>query len=171
MVEATQRTQAVSPLNLRLRSPRQVSRTSSRVSGGLTINTLRATSGPPAGALSTSSGPLRSDGSRRSTSLFDLPRSGQGFLARLRGSTRSANPLLGGFSFGQQDGVGTSALSSKRVRGGLSLSALQSQQASLRPKFQRLDNSSRLLIARTSASRSNQGFGISLLNRSFNLLG
>ena len=165
-VEATQSADATS--RLRLRSPLQINRTRSPVRDGLTLPILRATGGPPAASVSSrSSGPTLSDGGRRRSSLFDLPTSGQGFLERLKGQTRSASPLLGAFSAtagGSASGLGPPTH-------GNSLSVLQNRNAGLQPKFQRLDNSSRFLLAQSNASRFNEGFELIPLSSGISLLG
>lgn len=164
-VEAVQSTEATA--RLRLRSPRQINRSGAQVRDGLTLPTLRAMGGPPAGSVLTrSSGPTLSDGGRRSRSVFDLPTSGQAFLERLRGQSRNASPLLGAFSGTRETGNGSGILTSGR-----SLAALQAQNASLQPRFQRLDSTSRFLLAQANANRSNQGFGTNLLSSSISLIG
>ena len=163
-VEAVQSNEATA--RLRLRSPRQINRSSAQVRDGLTLTTLRATGGPPAGALTRSSGPMLPDGGRRRGSVFDLPTSGQGFLERLRGQARNASPLLGAFSGTRETRDGSGILTSGR-----SLAALQAQSAMLQSRFRRLDSTSRFLLAQANSSRPNQGFATNLLSSSSSLLG
>jgi hypothetical protein len=60
------------------------------VQNGQSLSALRDTS---SGVQQFSSGITQPDGGRRSTSLFDLPSSGQGLVTRLRAQVRSASPL------------------------------------------------------------------------------
>ena len=164
-VEAVQSNEATA--RLRLRSPRQINRGSAQVRDGLTLPMLRATGGPPASSVLTrSSGPTLPDGGRRRSSVFDLPTGGQAFLERLRGQSRNASPLLGAFSVTRETSNGSGILTRSR-----SLAALQAQNATLRPRFQRLDSTSRFLLAQANTSRSNQGFATNLLSSSISLLG
>ncbi|MFH1571796.1 MAG: hypothetical protein ABIL09_27650 [Gemmatimonadota bacterium] len=66
-----------------------------RVTDSYTLAALRATSGPP---TATGEAVSASGLGRRSTSLFDLPRSGAGVLSRLRGQVRSTSPLTAALS-------------------------------------------------------------------------
>jgi hypothetical protein len=75
--------------------------------------------------------------------------------------------LLGAFSAsagGRTGGLGPPT-------SGRSLTVLQNQNASLQPKFQRLDNSSRFLLAQSSSNRFNEGFELISLSSDINLLG
>lgn len=77
-----------------------------RVKDGFTLGALRASGGPPASAAAKTDRPvgavsgIASQG-RRSTTLFDRSRSGQGVLDRLRGQVRSVSPLTAGLSGGR----------------------------------------------------------------------
>ena len=164
-IEAAQNVDAIA--RLRLRSPLQINRAQAPVRDGLTLPTLRATGGPPASVSSRSSGPTLTDGGRRRSSVFDLPTSGQGFLERLKGQAKSASPLLGAFSAS----AGSRTSGSGAPTRGSSLTVLQNQNASLQPKFQRLDNSSRFLPAQSNENRFNEGFELISLSSDINLLG
>ncbi len=132
------------------------------VQNGQSLTALRDTS---SGVQQFSSGIVQSDGGRRSTSLFDLPSSGQGLVTRLRGQVRPSSPLTALGSSGASS-------SSSGLRSLSSLSGANAQRAGLRSAFQSNDEGSRLLLSAASPSRTAGGFGLSTLNRSaFDLLG
>ncbi|HJP32568.1 MAG TPA: hypothetical protein QGF95_18650 [Candidatus Latescibacteria bacterium] len=132
------------------------------VQNGQSLSALRDTS---SGVQQFSSGIVQSDGGRRSTSLFDLPSSGQGLVTRLRGQVRPSSPLTALGSSGASS-------SSSGLRSLSSLSGANAQRAGLRSAFQSNDEGSRLLLSAASPSRTAGGFGLSTLNRSaFDLLG
>lgn len=176
MVNPIGQPDGVSIHSLRLKSPRQVNRVGvNPVKGRLSLAPLRATAGPPAGVLSRSSFTVTpSDRGRRSTSLFDLPRSGQGFLSKLKAQVRPTNPLVAGLSRLSQSGLSSLSVLSTRDRnptlGGsiASASSLISQQ---RAKSSFLDGYSRFLLAQSNANRTNRGFGIFLSSPTFSILG
>ncbi|MFC1525758.1 hypothetical protein ACFL6X_02985 [Candidatus Latescibacterota bacterium] len=142
-----------------------------RVKDGYTLGTLRATGGPPAGLASRSVLAVRSDtearSGRRSTSLFDLPKSGQSVLSRLSGQVRSVSPLTAGLS--SDEGGSALQAGGAEGRGGLSTSA--DAQAALRARYRGIDTSSRFLQAQSTRSRTSQGFGIQLPERGISILG
>ena len=161
---------------LRTRSRLQVIRQgSNRVKGNLTLSPLRATSTPAFSVISRSSGPTASDGGRRSTSLFDLPRSGQSLLGKLGVQTRPSNPLTAGLSGNRSSDSKrqgllnfTRASSSKAL--GLRLDSARALLSQQRNKSTFIDNRSRFLLASSNPRRPN-AFGIKLLNSTLSLLG
>ncbi|MBT4101179.1 MAG: hypothetical protein HOE86_26210 [Gemmatimonadetes bacterium] len=66
-----------------------------RVKDGQSLGALKATSGPPGGAKTTSSLLATPDQDRSRTSLFDLPSSGGALIDRMRGQVRPSSPLNG----------------------------------------------------------------------------
>lgn len=140
-----------------------------RVKDGLTLGTLKSTSGPPAGAISRSSGIARTASSarsgRRSSSLYDLSSSGEGVLSRMRGQTRSASPLTGLSAGNESSAGGIGDLSRRR------LSATNSLQAQMRTSFRRLDGRGRFLAAQANPQRAGTGFGVQILGHGFSQLG
>ena len=66
-----------------------------RVKDGQSLGALKATSGPPGGATTTSSLLATPDQDRSRTSLFDLPSSGGALIDRMRGQVRPSSPLNG----------------------------------------------------------------------------
>ena len=66
-----------------------------RVKDGQSLGALKATSGPPVGATTTSSLFATPDQDRSRTSLFNLPSSGGAPIDRMRGQVRPASPLNG----------------------------------------------------------------------------
>ena len=163
----TQTTEATAAL--RLRSPRQVNRLQAHLRDGFTLPTLRVTCGPPGASVFTrSSGPSLSDCGRWQSSVFDLPASGKVFLERLRGQLRNADPLLRAFSVrtGRSSGLPSSSAAAAPTT-----AALQAQSALLRPQFRRLDGTSRFLLALGNQNRSDQGFGLGVLNSTVSLVG
>ncbi|HCL30840.1 MAG TPA: hypothetical protein DIC52_20710 [Candidatus Latescibacteria bacterium] len=137
---------------------------SARVQDGQSLSALRDTS---TGVQQFSSGPLQSDGGRRSSSLFGLSNSGQGLVLRLRGQVRPSSPLnalrVGG-SGGIQSSGGISSLTS--------LHRANAQLSGLRTALTGNDNSSRLLLSASSSSRSLGGFGQAATTRSaFDFIG
>jgi hypothetical protein len=135
-----------------------------RVQNGQSLSALRDTS---TGVQQFSSGLLQSDGGRRSTSLFDLPSSGQGLVLRLRGQVRPSSPLnalRARGAGGTQSSGGLSSLSA--------LNRANAQLAGLRTAFTANDNGSRLLLSASSSSRPAGGFGLAATSRSaFDLIG
>ena len=175
MLHPTQSADGNLSLVARLRNSRQSGRFGvNRVKDGHTINTLRATGGPPAGKQFSSAGSgsfaaISDRGSgRRSTSLFDLPRSGSSVLSKLQGQPKSSNPLLSGLTGDSFVSARATSLTS-RQRSSRSLAAAQSQAAVLRQRATSIDSRSRFLQAQTSLLRSTGGFG-AILSSSFNLL-
>lgn len=149
-----------------------------RVKDGQSLGALKGTSGPPGGAMSTSSLLATTDNDRSRTSLFDLPSSGGALIDRMRGQVRPSSPLnnlLGGDSGpGLLSGlVGVDKSDPLSALGGTSrsLSAAQSLTSGLRSSFTRIDNSSRSLLQINNPLRSSGGFGLQLPTSSFNLLG
>ena len=161
---------------MRLRNSRQSGRFGvNRVKDGHTINTLRATGGPPSSTSLFSSAGTGSvagigdrESGRRSTSLFDLPRSGSSVLSKLQGQARSSNPLLSGLTGDSFAGAGSTSLTD-RQRTSRSLAVAQSQAATLRQQSTSIDSRSRFMQAQTSLLRSTGGFGATL-SSTFNLL-
>ena len=176
MLQPTQPVENSLPLSVRLRNSRQSGRFGvNRVKDGHTINTLRATGGPPTStSLFSSAGTaslatVNDDGrGRRSTSLFDQPRSGSSVLSKLQGQAKSSNPLLSGLTGDSFAGAGSSSLTNKQ-RSSRSLVAAQSQAATLRQQSTSIDSRSRFMQAQTSLLRSTGGFGATL-SSTFNLL-
>ena len=170
------------PLAVRLRSTRQSGRFGvNRGKDGHTIDTLRATGGPPSSAGLLSSGKLSNgmgsltdstdqDRGRRSTSLFDLPHRGSSVLSKLQGQVKSSNPLLSGLT-GDSSTPGTrQALFTGGTTGALhSLSVARSRVANLRQQSTSIDGRSRFMQAQTSLLRSTGGFGATL-SSAFNFL-
>jgi len=66
-----------------------------RVKDGQSLGALKATSGPPVGATTTSSLFATPDQDRSRTSLFNLPSSGGALIDRMRGQVRPSSPLNG----------------------------------------------------------------------------
>ena len=175
MLQPTQAVDGNLPLSVRLRNSRQSGRFGvNRVKDGHTIDSLRATGGPPSSAslfsngVSSSAGITEGGRGRRSTSLFDLPNSGNGVLSKLRGQVKSSNPLLSGLTGDSSAGANLASLTS-RQRSSRSLSASQSQVATLRQQSTSIDSRSRFMQAQTSLLRSTGGVGATL-SSSFNLL-
>ena len=152
-----------------LQARRQGRRGVNRVKDGLTLGTLKSTSGPPGGTVSRSSGTSLAGSAvrsgRRSSSLYDLSSSGEGVLARMRGQTRSTSPLSGLSAGNQSSGGAVSDLSGRR------LSATNSLRAQLRSGFQRIDGRSRFLAAQANPQRAGSGFGVQILGHGFSQLG
>ncbi len=145
-------------------SRRSAASSANRVQDGQSLSTLRDTS---TGVQQFSSGPLQSDGGRRSSSLFGLSNSGQGLVLRLRGQVRPSSPLnalrVGG-SGGIQSSGGISSLTS--------LHRANAQLSGLRTALTGNDNSSPLLLSASSSSRSLGGFGQAATTRSaFDFIG
>jgi hypothetical protein len=143
-------------------SRRAAAAVASQVQNGQSLSALSGTS---TGVQQFSSGLLQSDGGRSSTSLFDLPTSGQGLVNRLRAQVRPSSPLN---ALRSRDSIGTSPLTG--VLGGLStptsLTGLNSQRASLRSTFLSNDNDSRRLLSISSPNRTSDGFGLSAVTSS-----
>lgn len=140
------------------------SRRANVVQGRSSLSALRDTS---SSVRQFSSGVERADGGRRSTSLFDLPSSGQGLVARLRAQVRPSSPLNGLRGETESSGI----LARSRSGSG-SLSAANAQRAGLRSAFHNADNGSRLLLSASTPSRSPGGFGVAAPKRSaFDLIG
>jgi hypothetical protein len=144
---------------------RSAARTAGQLQNGQSLSALRGTS---TGVQQFSSGLLQSDGGRSSTSLFDLPSSGQGLINRMRTQVRPSSPLN---ALRSRDSTQASSLT-----GGLrmpsSLTGLNTQRASLRRAFQGNDNDSRRLLGISSPNRTSDGFGLSALTDStFDLIG
>lgn len=144
---------------------RSAARTAGQLQNGQSLSALRGTS---TGVQQFSSGLLQSDGGRSSTSLFDLPSSGQGLINRMRTQVRPSSPLN---ALRSRDSTQASSLT-----GGLrmpsSLTGLNTQRASLRRAFQSNDNDSRRLLSISSPNRTSDGFGLSALTDStFDLIG
>ncbi|MBT6147192.1 MAG: hypothetical protein HOH74_17280 [Gemmatimonadetes bacterium] len=142
----------------RATAQRSKAQRANRVQGGQSLSALRDTS---SGVQQFSSGLVKPDGGRRSTSMFDLPSSGQGLVSRLRAQVRPTSPLNALRSFGLGD--------AKQSSGSISLSSLSSvnsQRAGLRSSFLRNDNASRSLLSATNPNRTTGGFGLTALNRS-----
>ncbi|MBT3343519.1 MAG: hypothetical protein HN712_29040 [Gemmatimonadetes bacterium] len=149
-----------------------------RVKDGQSLGALKATSGPPAGKISTSSLLATTEKDRSRTSLFDLPSSGGALIDRMRGQVKSSSPLnslLGG-----EDGPGLLSglvgIDKSNPLGALgkspmSLSAAQSLTNGLRSSSTRISNSSRSLMQVSNPLRSNGGFALQLPASSLNLLG
>ncbi len=161
---------------LRTRSRLQVRRLgANRVKGNLTLAPLRATSRPASLVISRSSGHSASDGKRRSTSLFDLPRSGRNLVGKLGAQTRTSNPLIAGLSGNRSSDSKRQGLlsftrpsSSKAL--GLRLDSARSLISQQRSKSTRIDNLSRFLLASSNPRRPN-AFGIKLFNSSLSIFG
>ena len=161
---------------LRTRSRLQVRRLgANRVKGNLTLAPLRATSRPASLVTSRSSGASKSDGGRRSTSIFDLPRSGQNLVSKLGAQTRPTSPLTAGLtgnrsSDNKRQGLlsFTRPTSSKSL--GLRLDSARSLISQQRITSIRIDNRSRFLLASSNLRRPN-AFGIKLFNSSLSLFG
>jgi hypothetical protein len=66
-----------------------------RVKDGQSLGALKATSGPPVGATTTSSLFATPDQDRSRTSLFNLPSSGGALIDRMRGQVSPSSPLNG----------------------------------------------------------------------------
>lgn len=144
-------------------SRRSAASRANRVQDGQSLSALRDTS---TGVQQFSSGPLQSDGGRRSSSLFGLSNSGQGLVLRLRGQVRPSplNALRVGGSGGIQSSGGISSLTS--------LHRANAQLSGLRTALTGNDNSSRLLLSASSSSRSLGGFGQAATTRSaFDFIG
>ena len=155
MLHPTQPADGNLSLAARLRNSRQSGRFGvNRVKDGHTINTLRATGGPPA-----SSGSFAAISDRGS---------GRSVLPKLQGQPKSSNPLLSGLTGDAFVSVGATSLTS-RQRSSRSLAAAQSQAAVLRQRSTSIDSRSRFMQAQTSLLRSTGGFGTTL-SRTFNLL-
>ena len=135
-----------------------------RVQDGQSLSALRDTS---SGIQQFSSGITRPDGGRRSTSLFDLPSSGQGLVTRLRAQVRPSSPLNALRSSGTSDASPSSGLSSLS-----SLTAANAQRSGLQSSFLSNDRFSRSLLSAANPHRTAGGFGLHTLNRSaFDLIG
>ncbi|MDA0334570.1 MAG: hypothetical protein O2782_05340 [bacterium] len=135
-----------------------------RVQDGQSLSALRDTS---SGIQQFSSGITQADGGRRSTSLFDLPSSGQGLVTRLRAQVRPSSPLNALRSSDTSDTSPSSGLSSLS-----SLTAANAQRAGLQSNLRSNDRSSRSLLSAANPNRTAGGFGLSTLNRSaFDLIG
>ncbi|HJN27472.1 MAG TPA: hypothetical protein QF604_06110 [Candidatus Latescibacteria bacterium] len=171
-----------------------------RVKDGQSLSALKATGGPPAGALSTSSLTATSDNDRSRTSLFDLPSSGGAVIDRMRGQVRPSSPL-NGLLGGSSDGLSSSSALNRGSTGGLlgdddgpgllsgfvgvdnsnplgglsrgpmSLSSAQELTSGLRSNLSRISNSSRSLLQVSNPLRTSGGFGLQLPTSSLNLLG
>lgn len=151
------------------------SRRANVVQGRETLSALRDTS---TGVRQFSSGVERADGGRRSTSLFDLPSSGQGLVSRLRAQVRPSSPLNGlrgdGAAAGSIFGAPSAGLGSATGLGSgrSSLSAANAQRAGLRSASNNADSGSRLLLSASTPSRTSGGFGLAAPQRSaFDLIG
>lgn len=176
MLQPTQPADNSLPLSVRLRNSRQSGRFGvNRVKDGHTINTLRATGGPPSStslfsfaSAGSVAGISDHEGGRRSASLFDLPRSGSSVLSKLQGQASSSNPLLSGLTGDSFAGAGSISLTN-RQRSSRSLAVAQSQAAALRQWSTSIDSRSRFMQAQTSLLRSTGGFGATL-SSTFNLL-
>ena len=133
-----------------------------RVKDGLTMGTLRATSGS-LGGVSRSSGLVRAESSRRSgrrsSSLYDLSTSGDGVLARMGGQTRSTSPLTA-----LHAGNGSSS-------GSRRLSSSHALQAQMRSGFERIDGRGRFLRTQANPQRVGSGFGVQIMGHGFSRLG
>ena len=175
MVKPIGQSDGVSIQSLRLKSRRQVNRLGAHpLKGNLSLSSLRATAGPPAGVRSRSSGVTQVDGGRRSTSLFDLPRSGQGFLSRLTAQVRPPNPLIAGLSRLNRPASSSLSVLSTRDRNptlGRSIASASSLISQQRVKSLFLDGHSRFLLAQSNANRTNRGFGVNLNFPTFSILG
>ena len=135
-----------------------------RVKSGLSIGSLRATSGPPSNGLSPA-GAAGTTGLQRTVqgqeaSLLDLPADGQDLVAHLRAQVRSTSPLTAGVA-------GQEATRSAPV----SMEVLQARQNQARQRFQQLDRQSRFLHASSHPLRQNNGFGLKPSATTLNLLG
>jgi hypothetical protein len=143
---------------------RSAALTASQVQNGQSLSALRGTS---TGVQQFSSGLLQSDGGRSSTSLFDLPSSGQGLIDRMRVQVRPSSPLI---SLRSRDSTEASPLGGLRMPS--SLTGLNTQRASLRRAFQSNDDNSRRLLSISSPNRTSDGFGLSAITGStFDLIG
>ena len=169
-----------------------------RVKDGQSLGALKATSGPPVGATTTSSLFATPDQDRSRTSLFNLPSSGGALIDRMRGQVRPSSPLNGllgggdspalagalnqgssGGLLGGSDGPGllsgfvgideSNPLSGLGVSP-LSRTAAQSVTSGLRSSFDRIGNSSRSLLQTNNPLRTDGGFGLQLPTSSLNLL-
>ena len=159
---------------LRTRSRLQVIRQgSNRVKGNLTLSPLRATSRPA--SLVTSRSTSASDGGRRGTSIFDLPRSGRNLVGKLGAQTRTSNPLIAGLSGNRssdskRQGLLSFTRPSSSTSLGQRLDSVRSLISHQRSKSTRIDNRSRFLLASSNPRRPN-AFGIKLFNSSLSLFG
>lgn len=143
---------------LRSRSPKRAGHLGiGRVKDGLTIGSLRATSGPPGGGLlSGNSTGVRQGGG---TSLLDASENGQGLIAQLRSQVGSHSPLKAGmFGGGQKSGP-------------LSMGVLQARQSQMQRGFQRIDGQSRFLQASGNPLRQKSGFQPRLFTSTLSLVG
>jgi len=169
-----------------------------RVKDGQSLGALKATSGPPVGATTTSSLFATPDQDRSRTSLFNLPSSGGALIDRMRGQVRPSSPLNGllgggdspalagalnqgssGGLLGGSNGPGllsgfvgideSNPLSGLGVSP-LSRTAAQSVTSGLRSSFDRIGNSSRSLLQTNNPLRTDGGFGLQLPTSSLNLL-
>ena len=144
-------------------SRRSAYQVANRVQNGQSLSALRDTS---SGVQQFSSGITQPDGGRRSTSLFDLPSSGQGLVTRLRAQVRPSSPLNALRSSAGDATPPSSGLQS------LSLTSVNSQRSALNSSFRSHDNSSRSLLSASNPNRTAGGFGLTALNRSaFDLIG